>query len=71
MRPSKLGLADGPVRHTTTVISLALFLKQSKVTMVKKSQTRGIYMPQFAQQKLYLYYTLKVKKQEHLDEKQP
>lgn len=55
MRPSKLGLAEGPVRHTTTVISLALFLKQSKVTMVKKSQTSGIYMPQFARQnELYL-----------------
>lgn len=30
MRPSKLGLAEGPVRQTTTVISLALFLQGRK-----------------------------------------
>lgn len=31
MRPSKLGFAEGPVRHTTTVISLALLLQQESV----------------------------------------
>lgn len=29
MSPSKVGLAEGPVRQTTTVISLALFLKEA------------------------------------------